>query len=110
MTQDPQNYGIILVTAASETEAETIAAALVESHLAACVSLTPIRSIYTWNGEVQREPEWQLAIKTDLQLFEAIAAKVRQLHSYEVPEIIALPIVRGAASYLQWIAEQVDRS
>ncbi|WP_088892766.1 divalent-cation tolerance protein CutA [Leptolyngbya ohadii] len=102
------HYGIVLVTAGSETEAETIAAQLVEAHLAACVNLIPIRSIYTWKGEVHRDPEWQLVIKTDLRQFDRLEAKIRELHSYEVPEIVALPIVRGSEPYLNWIAEQVN--
>ncbi|MBD1851121.1 divalent-cation tolerance protein CutA [Cyanobacteria bacterium FACHB-502] len=107
MNQNPQNYGIVLVTAASQSEAETIAEGLVAARLAACVSLTPIRSIYTWKGEVHRDQEWQLVIKTDLRQFNQLEAKVYELHSYEVPEIIALPLVHGSASYLAWIAGQV---
>ena len=108
MIQNDKNYGIVLVTAASQTEAETIAEALVQSHLAACVSMTPIRSIYTWEGKVHRDQEWQLTIKTELTQFDQIAAKVHQIHSYEVPEIIAIPILRGSESYLRWITEQVQ--
>ncbi|CBN55551.1 MULTISPECIES: divalent-cation tolerance protein CutA [Kamptonema] len=102
------NYGVVLVTASSRVEAEAIAKALVESQLAACVSFTQIHSIYTWQGEINSESEWQLIIKTDLAKFDVLATKVRQLHSYEVPEIIALPIVAGNPAYLQWISEQVD--
>ncbi|MEB3830989.1 divalent-cation tolerance protein CutA [Phormidium sp. CCY1219] len=105
---DNVQYGIVLVTAESRESAEAIAEALVESHLAACVSLTPVRSIYTWQGEVNRDDEIQLIIKTDLQRFDALEAKVRQVHPYEVPEIIALPIHAGFAPYLQWISEQVQ--
>jgi periplasmic divalent cation tolerance protein len=101
------NYGVILVTASSRTEAETIGKALVQSQLAACVSFMQINSIYTWQGVINSEEEWQLIIKTDLAKFDALATKVRQLHSYEVPEIIALPIVNGNPLYLQWISEQV---
>ncbi|OCR02362.1 cation tolerance protein CutA [Oscillatoriales cyanobacterium USR001] len=101
------NYGVVLVTASSRTEAETIAKALVESQLAACVSFTPIHSIYTWQGVINSEEEWQLIIKTDLAKFDDLATKVRKLHSYEVPEIIALPIINGNPLYLQWISEQV---
>lgn len=101
------HYGIVLVTAGSKAEAEAIAKGLVEAKLAACVSLTPIHSIYIWKGEVCSEDEWQLTVKTDLGQFEALEAKVRELHSYEVPEIIALPIVAGSPAYLQWISDQV---
>ncbi|HIK16162.1 MAG TPA: divalent-cation tolerance protein CutA [Leptolyngbyaceae cyanobacterium M33_DOE_097] len=100
-------YGVVLVTASSEAEANAIAQSLVESHLAACVSLFPIQSIYTWQGKVEQAQEWQLLIKTDLTRFAELEAAVRSLHSYEVPEIIALPISHGSTDYLQWIGAQV---
>jgi periplasmic divalent cation tolerance protein len=103
-------YCVVLVTAASEAEATTIAQALVQQKLAACVSLTPITSIYTWQNQLHQEPEWQLLIKTQLEYYPALEQIVQQLHSYEVPEIIALPIVAGSPSYLQWIAAQVSGS
>ena len=102
------NYGIVMVTASSQQEAESIAAALIQAKLAACVSITPTRSIYTWKGEVYDTEEWQLVIKTDLDQFERLEAKVKSIHSYEVPEIIALPIIKGYQPYLQWISEQVN--
>lgn len=102
------NYGVVLVTAASQQEAEAIATFLVKSQLAACVSLLPIYSIYTWQGKLHQEQEWQLLIKTDLAQFSSLEAKIRELHSYEVPEIIALPILAGSQPYLQWISEQVQ--
>ncbi len=101
------NYAVVLVTASSQQEAETIAKALVELKLAACANMFPIQSIYRWQGEVHNEPEWQLIIKTDLAQFSALEAKIREIHSYSVPEIIAIPIVAGSQSYLQWISEQV---
>ncbi len=102
------NYGVVLVTASSQQEASAIATSLVKSHLAACVSLMPIHSIYTWQGELHQEQEWQLLIKTDLSKFQTLEAKIRELHSYEVPEIIALPILAGSQAYLNWISEQVQ--
>ena len=81
-----KQYGLVLVTASSQSEGEAIAQALLQFKLAACVNLMPIRSLYTWNGEVHNEAEWQLMIKTDLRNFSQIEAKVRELHSYEVPE------------------------
>ena len=72
--------------------------------LAACVSLLPdMTSIYRWQGELQREPEALLLIKSTQERFEALAARVRQLHPYEVPELIAIPIVAGLPDYLNWI-------
>jgi periplasmic divalent cation tolerance protein len=105
---DPQpNYGVVLVTASGQTEAEAIAQRLVEAKLAACVSVFPIRSLYSWQGTVHNQEEWQLLIKTDLDRFASLEATVRQLHSYEVPEIIALPVLAGSQPYLAWISDQV---
>ena len=102
------DYAVVLVTASSRLEAEKIAQALVEEKLAACVSFMPIHSIYTWKSELCQEDEWQLMIKTDLRQFEQLETKIKQLHSYEVPEIIALPIIKGSADYLNWISEQTQ--
>lgn len=106
---DSTNYGVVLVTAGSQEEAVAIATSLVQSQLAACVNLVPIQSIYTWQGELHQDREWQLLIKTDLSQFQAIEAKIRELHSYEVPEIIALPILAGSQSYLNWISDSVKK-
>ena len=102
-------YGLVWVTAPTRPEAEAIAEALVQSGLAACVSLTPIHSIYTWRGKVNKEEEWQLLIKTDLRQFARLESTVKSLHSYEVPEIIAIPIIAGSTPYLNWISESVVR-
>lgn len=107
MDNDISSYGVVLVTAGSRQEAEVIATSLVNSRLAACVSLVPIHSIYTWQDELHQEQEWQLLIKTDLRKFQSLEAKIRELHSYEVPEVIALPIVAGSRPYLNWLSEQV---
>lgn len=93
-----------MVTTASETEAESIARALVESDLAAGVNFTPIRSIYRWQGKIYFEPEYQLLIQTQLSKFTDLEAKIKSLHSYQVPEIIAIPIIAGHQPYLDWIA------
>lgn len=105
--QAQPQYGVVFVTAASEAEAQAIAHHLLTVHLAACVSIIPIQSIYTWQGEICHQQEWQLVIKTDLTRFASLEEAVRALHSYEVPEIIALPMVIGSQPYLDWISEQV---
>jgi periplasmic divalent cation tolerance protein len=107
MIQQSANYGVVLVTASSQSEAEAIAQALIQAKLAACVSVMPIRSLYTWNGEVCHDEEWQLMIKTDLKHFPDLEATIRKIHSYELPEIIALPILAGSQPYLAWISEQM---
>lgn len=102
--------GVILITAGSEAEAESLAHRLVEARLAACVSVFPVRSVYRWQGTIHTEPEWQLIVKADLSQFEAIAQTITQHHSYEVPEMIALPIVAGLPDYLTWLQAQVQPS
>lgn len=109
MAELPSSYGVVWVTTASAEEAKRIAASLVTENLAACANIYEIRSIYTWKGAVQDDGEWQLTIKTHLSLFDRLEARIRQLHSYEEPEIIALPIVAGSPSYLDWIGQSVGR-
>jgi periplasmic divalent cation tolerance protein len=99
---------VILVTAATQEEGRKIARHLVESKLAACVNITqPIESVYHWQGKISTDTEYQLFIKTTRELFPEIKAAIRQLHSYETPEIICLPIVEGSQDYLQWIGDSV---
>lgn len=100
---------VVLVTVGSEREAETIATALLEERLAACVNVTsPVRSLYRWEGRIADDREWQLIIKTQARLFEALATRVRALHSYDVPEIIALPVLAGTADYVDWIQNETQ--
>jgi periplasmic divalent cation tolerance protein len=101
------DYGVVLVTTNSQEEATELARKLVTERLAACVSLYPSRSVYRWQGELEESAEWQLLIKTQLRQFPRLAARIRELHSYDVPEIIALPIVAGSQPYLDWLGEQV---
>lgn len=95
---------VVLVTAASKQEAARIGRALVKAELAACVNLLPgVHSIFRWEGKVSEEREVLLIVKSRSDLFGRLAAEVRRLHSYQVPEVIAFPIVYGAADYLAWI-------
>ena len=98
---------IVLTTVASKAEAEAIAQALVTEQLAACVNIFPIKSIYTWQSQLENAAEWQLVIKTKARCFDLLCNKISALHSYEVPELIRLPIVEGSASYLSWLDTQV---
>ena len=98
-------YIVVYVTAPAE-EALQMARTLVEERLVACVNIVPgLRSIYWWQGKVEDEPEVLCIMKTQTSLFEALRDRVRELHSYEVEEIIALPIVAGNPPYLDWIKE-----
>ncbi len=96
----------VFITASGEDEAASIARALVEGRLAACVNIVRnLRSIYSWQGKVEDESEVLMIVKTQKKLFNSLAQKVRELHSYTVPEIIALPIVDGSEDYLKWLKE-----
>ncbi len=97
---------VVFVTCGSEEEGLKIANALVDGRLAACVNLiSPIRSIYRWEGKIWDEKEWLLIIKTQREKFGEVEKKVKSLHSYSVPEIISLPILEGSSSYLDWVRE-----
>jgi periplasmic divalent cation tolerance protein len=97
---------LILCTAATAHEAQTIARALVEERLAACVQISGIESWYRWQGAIEHAPEQRLHIKTMAALAPAVEARIKALHSYDLPEIVTLPI-GGSADYLAWIAESV---
>ena len=84
--------------------------ALLTQKLAACINMTPVDSFYTWSGEINCDREWQLLIKTRFNLFSKLAAKIESLHSYDVPEIVALPMLSGSSTYLNWIAENTKQS
>jgi periplasmic divalent cation tolerance protein len=99
---------IILSTAGSREEAERLAEALVERRLAACVNVVgPIRSVYRWQGEVERADEFLLFIKSTAAQFAAVAAAIQELHSYELPECVELAVTAGSDAYLNWLAENV---
>jgi periplasmic divalent cation tolerance protein len=98
---------IVLITTGSLEEGRRIARLLVDERLAACVNVvSPIQSVYHWEGKVQEDQEVLLIAKTAGALLEQLAARVKQLHSYDLPEIIALPIIAGANDYLRWIDEE----
>lgn len=97
---------VVLITVSSPDEGEKIARALVEKRLAACVNIVPgIRSIYHWQGKICDDRELLLIAKTSADLFDAVEKEVKALHSYKVPEIIAIPIAAGSKEYLSWIDE-----
>lgn len=98
-------YLVVLITTPSMEVAEKIASHLVEQRLAACVNITtPVRSIYRWEGKIERDEEILLICKTRRDLFDPdFTTAVKALHPYTVPEIIALPIEMGSATYLDWI-------
>ncbi len=101
------DFIVVYVTVGSGEEADRIGATLVGEKLAACVNrVRSIQSVYRWQGKVEQSDEELLIIKTRRQFFPALEKRVKELHSYSVPEIIALPILEGSADYLSWLREQ----
>ena len=102
---------VVLMTAASSEEAGRIAELLVSQKLAACVQVLPqMQSIYVWQGEIQRESELLILAKTTRNNFDELERRVRLIHSYETPEIVALPIVLGSHAYLDWLVAACEAS
>ena len=94
---------VVLTTCAAQSDAEQLARALVEARLAACVNILPgALSVYHWKGAIESEAECLLVIKTSRDLFPALTAEVEKLHPYELPELLALPVVAGSPNYLKW--------
>ena len=102
---------VVLCTIGSAEDAERLARAVVERGLAACVSVVPgVTSVYRWKGEIARDAEWLLVMKTSAARFEALREAVVELHPYDVPEVVGLPIEHAHAPYLEWIDESVAES
>ena len=101
------NRFIVALCTTAPGEADGIARALVEERLAACVNITPVRSCYLWEGKLNLDGEELLIIKTEQRMIEKVMSRIRELHSYKVPEIIVLPIVEGHQAYLDWIAQSL---
>ena len=95
---------VVLVTASSQEEALLIGRCVVQKKLAACVTVVPnVTSIFEWEGAVCEEREWLLVMKSHADVYDALESEVKALHSYEVPEIIALSVMTGASEYLAWV-------
>jgi periplasmic divalent cation tolerance protein len=100
---------VVLMTAGSQEEAEKIAQALVGELLAACVNVIPgVTSVYRWEGAVQSDQEWLIIAKSKRDVLDELVQRVQALHSYDVPEIIALPLTGGSETYLRWIDHEVQ--
>jgi periplasmic divalent cation tolerance protein len=101
---------VVFTTCGSEEEAARIARLMVEERVAACVSVAPrVRSYYRWKGDVESAEEWLLIVKTSRGRFGELRAVLEKAHSYEVPEVVALPVVEGAPNYLAWIEGSLAR-
>jgi len=101
---DQHTYIVVLVTAKDEQEAQAIAQALLKDKLVACVNILPgVKSFFWWDGKIDKAEEVMLVLKTRKALFKEVEVKVRSVHSYQTPEIIAIPIIAGNDDYLNWI-------
>jgi periplasmic divalent cation tolerance protein len=102
-------FCLVLVTVPNETAATAIAHNLLTAKLAACINFLGVESCYLWEGEINHDREVQLLIKTQRQLLPALSAKLTDIHPYDIPEIIAIPIVAGNAPYLNWIRQSTAK-
>ncbi len=102
------SYCVIFSTTGSREQAEALAELLVTSRLAACVQVSAISSLYTWKGELHREPEHLLMIKTCADRYDAVEAVILEHHTDEVPEIVQVPIERGLPAYLEWVTQNTQ--
>jgi len=98
---------VVVLCTAPVGGSETIARALVEERLAACVNVSQVKSYFTWEGKLSQDNEELMIIKTERRMIEPLEKRIKELHSYQVPEIIVLPIVKGDEAYLRWISDSV---
>jgi len=102
-------YLVVFITTSSYDEARKIASALVDQRKAACVNIVPkVNSLFRWKGKIEEAEESLMVVKTRAELFTDVVSTVKSIHSYEVPEIIALPIIEGNADYLAWLKEETE--
>jgi periplasmic divalent cation tolerance protein len=102
------NKIVVFNTCVSAGEAETLARELVEARLAACVTVVPqVQSYYRWNDKIEHSAEYLLMIKTSRELFDQLRLKLEESHSYELPEVLALPVVAGSPNYLAWLESEL---
>jgi len=104
----PQELLLVLTTLVTQSDAQALARAMVEQRLAACAQISPIESIYRWQGAVQQEPEWRLLLKTTAARYPALQAALRERHPYELPAIVALPCSHALPEFADWVQESVE--
>ena len=101
------NKIVVFTTCGSEEEARKLATALIEKHIAACVNISPpVTSVYRWKGSIEQAQEWLLIIKSRRERFEELRVVLESAHSYELPEVLAIPVVDGSPNYLEWVEEE----
>jgi periplasmic divalent cation tolerance protein len=101
-------YVLVYSTAGDREEAKRIARRLIEEGLAACVNIWPIESVYEWEGEVEEDEEVALLVKTTAEKAERVVRRIVELHSYDVPAVLVVPVLGGHEEFLEWIKEQVS--
>ncbi len=101
-------YSIVITTCPDMKEADELASAILESRLAACIQVSSIKSYYTWKEAVKNDPEYKLLIKCPTRLYEKLERFILDRHSYEVPEIVQVPISAGLKAYLDWVDEETE--
>ncbi len=106
MTEHVTEFAVVLCTTPAGG-AEKIALALVEERLAACVNVSQVKSYFTWEGKLSQDNEELMIIKTERRMIDPLKKRIKELHSYQLPEIIVLPIFDGDEAYLQWIRDSV---
>ena len=106
----PGNGHRVVFCTASPANGEMIAESLIKEHLAACVNISSVNSCYLWEGKLNQDREALLIIKTEQTRIERLISRIRELHSYDLPEIVVLPIIDGYQPYLEWISQSVDSS
>jgi len=103
-------YVVVIVTVANRDEAVKIVRSLLEERLIACANIVgPISSIFWWKGKIEEAGEFLVFMKSHENLFERLSEKIAEIHSYEVPEILALPIIKGSPSYLKWLSKSLQQ-
>ena len=103
----PDGYLQVVTTTDSQDAAEALARSVVEHRIGACVQVFPVRSFYRWDGVTQDDQEWRIEVKTTATALDALLAHLREQHTYDVPEIIATPIIGGNPAYLSWVDQEV---
>jgi periplasmic divalent cation tolerance protein len=100
-----ETYVVVIVTTASKQEAEKIAQRLINERLIACANIIgPVSSLFHWSGKIEHNEEYLMLLKSRMSLFDNLAETVKALHSYEVPEILVLPVIGGSEAYLDWLS------
>ncbi|MFE6049282.1 divalent-cation tolerance protein CutA [Kitasatospora sp. NPDC056446] len=104
-----RDFLVVTTTHDDEAKARALASALVRDRLAACAQVYPVRSVYWWDGEVQDSAEWRIDLKTRADLADRLSARITELHSYDTPEVVAVPVATGSTAYLDWVDAETLR-